>query len=62
MAQTNRNTEPKPDETPEQPTTVRVRASLAIAGLFSRNETRTVERTPFVDALIDSGKLVVVDA
>jgi hypothetical protein len=67
--QTRNNTpanKPDPEQTaadpaPEEakPTTVRVTASLALAGLFQRDETRTVERTPFVQNLIDNGKLVV---
>ena len=62
MANPNRNTTPPPEETaPPEPTTVHVQASLAIAGLFARNQRKTVERTPFIDALIDSGKLVVVE-
>lgn len=48
----------EPNEAPES-TTVRVTAPLALAGLFQRDETRTVERTPFVENLINNGKLVV---
>lgn len=66
MTTRTRNNTPDPDateptttdETPE-PTTVRVTAPLALAGLFGRDETRTVERTQFVENLIANGKLVV---
>lgn len=58
MTQTSKNPPETPPAEPE-PTSVTVRAPLAIAGLFRRNQTRTVERTPFVDALIDSGKLII---
>jgi hypothetical protein len=53
---------PDPAPVPEpEPTTVTVKASLAIAGLFTRGQRRTVERTPFIEALIGNGKLSVVD-
>ena len=53
----------KTAEDPPEPesTTVKVTASLALAGLFERGETRTVERTPFVQKLIDNGKLTVTE-
>jgi hypothetical protein len=64
--QTRNNTsapdpDPTPDPAPEEAksTTVRVTAPLALAGLFQRDETRTVERTQFVENLIANGKLVV---
>lgn len=70
MTTRTRNNTPVPDTTDEtdtpdetdaapEPTTVRVTAPLALAGLFQRDETRTVERTPFVENLIANGKLVV---
>jgi hypothetical protein len=51
----------KPPVDPKEPTTVTVQASLALAGLFARDEKRTVERTPFIEALIANGKLTVVE-
>jgi len=59
----NRNNPPETppaDETPE-PTTVKVQATLPIAGLFARGQTRTVELTPFVQGAINNGKLVIVE-
>jgi len=63
MGTQTRNNTPEPAESapaPDpEPTTVRVTAPLALAGLFQRDETRTVERTQFVENLIANGKLVV---
>jgi hypothetical protein len=67
MGTQTRNNTPAPDPDPTsdpapeeaKPTTVRVTAPLALAGLFQRDETRTVERTQFVENLIANGKLVV---
>lgn len=49
---------PPADETPES-TKVTVTAPLPLAGLFARGQTRTVEKTPFIERLIENGKLVV---
>lgn len=49
---------PKPEEDPK-PTTVTVTATLPLAGLFTKDQTRTVEDTPFIRALIANGKLVL---
>lgn len=61
---TTTTTAPEPEPGPEpadEPadTRVTVSAPLAIAGLFERGQTRTVERTKFVENLINNGKLVV---
>jgi hypothetical protein len=62
---TRKNTEPDPVDPPEETepesTTVTVKASLALAGLFDRDQVRTVERTPFIENLINNGKLTVQD-
>lgn len=54
-------TKPDPaDVVPEAvDTRVTVKAPLPIAGLFARDEVRTVELTPFVEGAISNGKLVV---
>jgi hypothetical protein len=57
MTKTEADVAPDPEPAPE-PTSQRVQAPLAIAGLFARNEIRVVELTPFTRALIASGKLV----
>lgn len=49
---------PPKEPDPVEPTKVTVTASLPLAGLFARDQTRTVERTPFIEALIANGKLV----